>query len=114
MKTSRWKKFSLVPETGVVLLKISETIKQVQEQLQAMLQEINELQLQVEELEQQNRHLRTLLYSKQEMGEGKENLLKLYREGFHICPTYFAGARRQEEDCIFCLGFLEGRQKVVD
>lgn len=94
-------------------MKLTETLMEMEQRFEDMLKEIRDLKMHVYALEQQNELLLARVYNNEVEDRGYNNLQKLYKEGFHVCPAQFGGIRTEGKDCLFCLGFFK-KQFSVD
>ncbi|MCD2255449.1 DNA replication initiation control protein YabA [Agrilactobacillus fermenti] len=87
----------------------------MQDDLAKVLEENSELKI-------ENTHLRARLQElegangkdddTQRLSKSRQNLEKLYEQGFHVC-TYMYGSRRENnEPCAFCLDVIYGQHQL--
>ncbi|MDD2233312.1 MAG: initiation control protein YabA [Desulfitobacteriaceae bacterium] len=97
---------------------LTQAFLEVEEKLISLLEEVRSLMPYVQSLEDENLRLkrescalpeketeRVIANAARIEGVAHDNLVRLYKDGFHVCHLYF-GQPMEAGACLFCAGFL--------
>ena len=102
-------------EAETLLLQLSDTVAQLREIIDNLVEENNKLRM-------SNNDLKSLLIKSQaearegredeadgesQVSSGRDSLLGFYNEGIHVCHEFFGSRRSSNEQCLFCQEVLE-------
>jgi regulator of replication initiation timing len=89
------------------------TISDLQQQMRLLLEENSRLLRENNLLRTKSTPQRMSLIAMSPTQSGRDNLLKLYKEGFHICNVNY-GRLRTDGDCLFCMAFANKATKTEE
>ncbi|MDO5457504.1 MAG: DNA replication initiation control protein YabA [Atopococcus tabaci] len=98
-----------------------QTLSQIQnlrKQFERVVEENNNLSIEnknlrdrLTDIENQNKSVEN---ERPEMSRSRQNLEKLYEDGFHVCNMFYGSRRVEDEPCAFCLEVIYGDRNRSD
>lgn len=103
---------------------IYDRFAQVTKQTKDLLENMEQLQIKMTEILEENaelsienEHLHQIIDKAKdqsdpsELSTPRQNLQKLYEQGFHVCNEYYGKRLDRNESCTFCLDAIFGRHQ---